>query len=142
MAENAGVTAVILVIDDDDPVRIMVARLLRLHGYQVLEAASVAEGKALLAKFAIDLVVSDIVMPGESGIEMRRTLAERRPDLPFILISGYSADEPAAFAARTPGTTFIQKPFSADQLVHLVAENLAAQATMDFGIGDSRRAAG
>lgn len=126
----------ILVIDDDDPVRIMVARLLRLHGYQVLEGSSVAEGRSLLAKFAVDLVISDIVMPGESGIDLRRSFAERRPDLPFVLISGYSADGPAEFAARTPRTTFVQKPFSAEQLITLVARVVQLESPRETAEGE------
>jgi DNA-binding NtrC family response regulator len=69
-------------------------------------------------------VITDIVMPGESGIELRRTLAKRWPELPVILISGYSADGPAEFAARTPHTAFVQKPFAADQLLALVTNTL------------------
>lgn len=116
---------VILVVDDDDPVRVMLARLLRTQGYHVLQASSASEATRTLAASSPDLVISDIVMPGESGIELRRTIAKSRPDLPVILISGYSTDGPAEFASRTPNTVFVQKPFAADQLLALVEETLA-----------------
>ena len=116
--------ATILVVDDDDPVRVMLARLLRTHGFTVLQAAHAAEARAILEREQVDLVVSDIVMPGESGIELRRAVLEQRPELPFILISGYSAEGPAEFAARTPRTIFVQKPFAANQFLRLVEATL------------------
>ncbi|MBK9344899.1 MAG: response regulator [Dehalococcoidia bacterium] len=84
----------ILVVDDDDPVRVMLARLLRTQGYTVLQAAHASEARAQIDLQKPDLVISDIVMPGESGIELRRNILERWPGLPVILISGYSAEGP------------------------------------------------
>ena len=123
--EAGTVVRVILVVDDDDPVRVMLARLLRTQGYNVLQAANAAEARKLIEGEAPDLIISDIVMPGESGIEFRRYVSERWPDLPVILISGYSAEGPAEFAARTANTVFVQKPFAADQLLTLVERTLA-----------------
>jgi DNA-binding NtrC family response regulator len=122
--EQQPVAATILVVDDDDPVRVMLARLLRTQGYTVLQAAHANEARTALESRKPDLVISDIVMPGESGIELRRSLAERWPELPVILISGYSAEGPAEFAARTANTTFVQKPFAADQFLSLVEQTL------------------
>jgi DNA-binding NtrC family response regulator len=115
----------ILVVDDDVPVRVMLSRLLRTQGYDVRQAANGAEARAVLEHGRPDLVISDIVMPGESGIELRRGILERWPGLPVILISGYSAEGPAEFAARTPDTIFVQKPFAADQFLALVQQTLA-----------------
>lgn len=116
---------VILIVDDDDPVRLMLARLLRIQGYAVLQAASAAQARRTLDQQRPDLVISDIVMPGESGIELRRGIADAWPELPVILISGYSAEGPAEFAARTANTAFVQKPFAAEQLLALVRQTLA-----------------
>lgn len=116
---------VILVVDDDDPVRVMLARLLRTQGYSVIQASNADQARNALDHQQPDLVISDIVMPGESGIELRRGIAARWPELPVILISGYSAEGPAEFAARTPNTTFVQKPFAADQFLALVEQTLA-----------------
>jgi DNA-binding NtrC family response regulator len=118
----------ILVVDDDDPVRVMLARLLRTQGYEVHQAANAREARKAIEASRPDLVISDIVMPGESGIELRRAIAQHWPGLPVILISGYSAEGPAEFAARTAHTTFVQKPFAADQLLSLVEQVLAGEA--------------
>lgn len=130
-AGETPVTATILVVDDDDPVRVMLARLLRTQGYQVLQAAHANEARALLDAQRPDLVISDIVMPGESGIELRRSILERWPEIPVILISGYSAEGPAEFAARTANTMFVQKPFAADQFLALVGQTLAEAESRD-----------
>ncbi|MCK9517418.1 MAG: response regulator [Dehalococcoidia bacterium] len=123
--ERKPVRGVILVVDDDDPVRVMLSRLLRTQGYTVLQASHAHEARTILASQLPDLVISDIVMPGESGIELRRHIARKWPDLPVFLISGYSAEGPAEFAARTPHTTFVQKPFAADQLLALIEKTLS-----------------
>lgn len=114
----------ILVVDDDEHVRVMLARLLKTQGYEVTQAGSATEAHRALDEQRPDVVISDIVMPGESGIELRRTIATRWPDLPVILISGYSAEGPAEFAARTANTIFVQKPFAADQLLNLVEQTI------------------
>lgn len=102
----------------------MLARLLQTQGYELLQAANAAEARILLDDRRPDLVISDIVMPGESGIELRREIGRRWPGLPVILISGFSAEGPAEFAARTPHTEFLQKPFAADKLLDLVHATL------------------
>jgi DNA-binding NtrC family response regulator len=122
--ERPSVDELILIVDDDDPVRVMLARLLRTQGYSVLQAANASQARTVLTEESPSLVISDIVMPGESGIELRRTIADQWPELPVILISGYSAEGPAEFAARTPNTSFVQKPFAADQLLSLVEQTL------------------
>ncbi|MBI5947823.1 MAG: response regulator [Chloroflexi bacterium] len=116
--------ALILVVDDDEPVRVMLARLLRTQGHTILLAANAIEARRVLETQQPDLVVSDIVMPGESGIELRRWIARESPSLPVLLISGYSPEGPAEFAARTPLTRFVQKPFAADDFLELVADIL------------------
>ena len=104
----------------------MLARLLQTQGYELIQAANAREARAVLDDVRPDLVISDIVMPGESGIELRREIARRWAELPVILISGFSAEGPAEFAARTPHTEFLQKPFAADRLLDLVRATLAA----------------
>ena len=123
--QESFLAATILVVDDDDPVRVMLARLLRTQGYTVLQAAHANAARAQLDSRKPDLVISDIVMPGESGIELRRGILQLWPEIPVILISGYSAEGPAEFAARTSNTFFVQKPFAADQFLALVEQTLA-----------------
>ena len=123
-SEGTLVSDTILVVDDDDPVRVMLARLLETRGYTLLQASSAMEAQAQCDTQRPDLVISDIVMPGASGIDLRRELSERWPTLPVILISGFSSEGPAEFAAGTPYTQFLQKPFAAERLLEIVAEAL------------------
>ncbi len=122
---------VILLVDDDAPVRVMLARLLRTQGHDVIQADSAAAAYTALELQKPDLIISDIVMPGESGIDLRRNVLDRWPDLPVILISGYSPEGPAEFAAHTPKTIFVQKPFAADQFLALVEETLEGSLPSD-----------
>mgnify|MGYP000910526069 CR=1 FL=1 len=118
-------TALILVLDDDPPLRALLTRLLRGEGYEAIQADSAREARRLMASHRVDLVISDVSMPGESGIAFRRALAHEHPDLPVILMSGFSSEDPVEFAARTPRTVFVPKPFPAVGMSTLVADTLA-----------------
>ena len=117
--------ATILVVDDDEPVRILLTRILGSAGYEVLDAARSSGALTLLERTPVALVISDVVMPGGSGIDLRRAIAASYPDLPVILVSGFSSEGPAEFAATAAKTEFLQKPFAARDLLDLVAEVLA-----------------
>ncbi len=117
---------VILVVDDDDSVRAMLSRLLRTAGHEVVLAKSGAEARQTLGARDVEVVVSDIVMPGDSGLDLRRWLAEHHPSVPVILTSGYSPEEPTDFAAKIPGTWFLQKPFGATDLLNLIQDVVAS----------------
>ena len=99
----------ILVVDDELEVRRTIAALLRSDGYRALEAADATEARAILleASGEIDLVLTDIQMPGESGRDLARSLRRTDPFLPVLYMSGYY-DE--ALAAE--GELFLSKPFS------------------------------
>ena len=100
----------------------MLARLLRAAGHDVLQARSGAAARETLATEPVELIVSDIVMPGDSGIDLRKWLSEYHSSVPVILTSGFSPDAPAEFAAGIPGTWFLQKPFGAGELLKLISE--------------------
>jgi DNA-binding NtrC family response regulator len=123
----------VLIVDDDPPVRAMLARLLESHGCRTRVARDVKTARPILEAERIDLVISDVVMPGVSGIEFRRQMAASRPSLPFILISGYSPDMPAAVAAGIAQTRFLQKPFAVGALVGMVNELLSSQLAAQSG---------
>ena len=132
--EEVAVPALVLIVDDDESIRTVLSHLLEGAGHPVLAAASTREAKALLQQHPVGLVVSDVVMPGESGIELRRALARERPALPVILMSGYSADGPAEFAARNERTSFVQKPFAAEEMLALVSAALSPPAGRSLAI--------
>ncbi len=101
----------VLLVDDDGPVRETAAAVLEAEGYDVTEAADAAEALRLLRGGAVfDVLVSDVVMPGMSGPELIRELHCFLPDLPAVLISGYS--EPAELAASGVPGFFVRKPFT------------------------------
>jgi signal transduction histidine kinase/ActR/RegA family two-component response regulator len=106
----------VLLVEDDDEVAALVTEMLKQLGYQVLRAASaVAALGALSDGRAIDLVLSDIMMPGDmNGIELAREIRNRRRSLPVLLTSGYA--EAAKDAAATEGIPVLPKPYRIDEL--------------------------
>lgn len=121
--ESRGQT--VLIADDEEPVRRVASRLLARNGYDVLEAADGAEALRMLAagKGAIDLLVSDIIMPEMGGLELARKVATEFPKLPVLLISGYS-DSQELGQSIPPDLDLLQKPFSGTELTAAVARCL------------------
>lgn len=121
---------VVLVVDDEQGLRDLVCRTLRAEGYGTLEAAHGAEALELMegAPEPVDLVVTDVVMPGMDGRELGRRLAQRWPDLPILYISAYDVND--IFRRGSPWTSapFLQKPFPLDGLVTTVRRLLSTHA--------------
>ncbi|CUJ93478.1 Blue-light-activated protein [Shimia thalassica] len=115
---------VILLVEDEAPVRSFACRALRLKGFTVLEAASGEEALETLedASIGIDLFVSDVVMPGLDGPGWVTQAHENRPGTPVVFMSGYAEDSFSDTQARIPNTAFLQKPFSLNQLVESVQD--------------------
>jgi two-component system, cell cycle sensor histidine kinase and response regulator CckA len=118
---------VILLVEDEDPVRAVNARALTARGYTVLEAASGVEALQVFEELQepVDLVVSDVVMPEMDGPTLLRELRKRHPDLKVIFVSGYAED---AFRKNLPEGeefNFLPKPFSLKQLVEAVKQAIA-----------------
>jgi PAS domain S-box-containing protein len=116
----------ILLVEDEDAVRRIAARALLARGYTVLEATNGADALALVERDpgAVDLVVTDVVMPLLGGRELGERLAELRPELPLLFISGYTDDEVVRRGLLSPGSPFLQKPFEPDALARKVREIL------------------
>jgi len=115
----------ILVVDDDDDVRRVTERILRKAGYQVLSANSgqTAIGVSREHSGTIDLLLTDIVMPGMSGRDLAREVAVERPAIRVIFMSGYHQHAPIS------NSQFIAKPFGRTDLLDKVREILAATST-------------
>ncbi len=109
----------VLLVEDDAAVRRLIEDSLEQNGYRVVSAANGDEALAILDRSdnPPDLVVSDIVMTGISGLELARQLRERFPDLPILLVSGY-ADERVDSAVA--GTELLSKPFTSEDLARKV----------------------
>ena len=110
-------------------VRSLAARILRLSGYRVIEAGSGPEALALPESEvgSIDLLITDVVMPGKSGRELATRLAGSREAPLILFISGYAPDAIMPQGTLDPGTSFLQKPFSPAQLTARVDEILSAR---------------
>jgi two-component system cell cycle sensor histidine kinase/response regulator CckA len=118
---------VILLVEDEDPVRAVNARALSARGYTVLEAASGVEALQIIQarQEPVDLVVSDVVMPEMDGPTLLGELRKLYPDLKVIFVSGYAED---AFRKNLPEGeefNFLAKPFSLKQLVEAVKQAVA-----------------
>ena len=121
--------AQILVVDDEELVRRFAARVLRGRGYSVAEAGDGVQALARIdeAGDAVRLVLSDIVMPRMSGVELAERLSVARPDLPVILMSGYSPVELLARGIAAP-CAVLSKPFLPSELVAEVSRCLDVSA--------------
>jgi two-component system cell cycle sensor histidine kinase/response regulator CckA len=113
----------VLVVEDADAVRVLTGRILYSAGYQVV---SVESGAVALERLdAADILVTDVVMPGISGVELAITARERRPGLPVVFVSGYTGDTTIA-GSDDPATAFLAKPFDGDDLLRAVRSTLDA----------------
>jgi signal transduction histidine kinase/ligand-binding sensor domain-containing protein/CheY-like chemotaxis protein len=118
----------ILLAEDEDAVRTLVARILRKRGYAVLEARSGQQALDVADAFedTIQLLVTDMIMPELDGRALYERLSLSRPGTPVLFMSGYTDDEFVKRGLLTPGTAFIQKPFTPAELAHAVEEVLRA----------------
>ena len=115
-----------LVVDDEEMVRRLAARMLVTMGYRVLEAGSGQEAVRLLRRGAhrIDGVLTDVAMPGIGGRELGETVARCWPQIRVLYMSGFAANRMVNEGALDPSVPFIQKPFNSEQLGRKVREVL------------------
>jgi CheY-like chemotaxis protein len=119
VAPQLAGTETILLVEDDPAVRSFLKELLEKHGYRVIEAEHQASALTRVQTYAdpIHLIITDVVMPGGTGPELVRALAQVRPGVPALYISGY-ADAVLQQEGATPkASEFLQKPFSSDDLL-------------------------
>jgi PAS domain S-box-containing protein len=121
-----GGTETILLVEDEESVRQLVRDTLVAKGYQVLEAEGGEAGLELSAAHTgkIDLVITDVVMPGIGGRELVKHLSNTRPDTKVLYLSGYTEDAIVSDGSIESGTAFLQKPFSLQHLSLKVREVL------------------
>jgi CheY-like chemotaxis protein len=117
----------ILIIEDDNEVREFLESLLERAGYETLAAGNGKEGVELFSSTAVDLVITDIIMPEKDGIETIMDMKRGRPDLKVIAISGGGRAEPENYlhSARLLGADrTIKKPFTNEDILGAVGELL------------------
>jgi signal transduction histidine kinase len=126
-------TETVLVVEDDPQLRQLTRKLLEHHGYRVLSAEGADAALALAAgeAEAIDLLLTDIVLPRVNGVDLARRLQEKRPGMRVMFTSGYTGRSLEASGVLEHPDAFIEKPFTADDLarqVRLVIERPVAKA--------------
>jgi two-component system cell cycle sensor histidine kinase/response regulator CckA len=125
--ERGGLNGrVVLLVEDETPVRTFAARALRMNGTTVIEAASAEAALETLkdGSLHIDIVVSDVVMPGMDGPTWVKQALLQRPELKVVFVSGYAEESFAAEHARIPNSVFLPKPFSLRKLIETVQQTV------------------
>ncbi len=126
-AVPAGPARRILVVDDEEGIRTLVRKVLERQGFQVSEAESGDAALALLERdgASYDLLISDMMMPGLDGRALANRVAQMRPGIRILFISGYTEDAEVQSGRLAPGTAFLPKPFPHSALVDAVNRLLA-----------------
>src|SRR5256885_4022836 len=107
-------TAKILVADDEQNLRRVLAALLRRDGHEVVQAATGLEAIERLAE--VDVVITDLRMPGTDGMEVLRTASKNHPHVPVIMITAYGSVGQAVEAIKAGAFGYIEKPFEQDAI--------------------------
>ncbi len=128
-ATHAG-TETVLVAEDEEAVRTLVTLLLQRSGYHVLAAASADAAESIAAAYQgpIDLLTSDVIMPGHNGAALAVRVGALRPGMPTLFMSGYAGGAIVRRGVIDAGASFIEKPFALDALLAKVREVLDAPA--------------
>ncbi len=120
--------ATILLVDDDQSFRRVLEYQLREDGYRVLTAASVSSALQQFEQGAVDVVMTDVRMPGGDGIELLARLKTRQPDLPVMMLTAHGTIGAAVEAMKSGAVDYLTKPFSRDQLRMALARTLDVAA--------------
>lgn len=121
----------ILVVDDEVRYRELYARVLRDAGFDVLEAGSAADALELLEHETLDMIVSDVRMPGESGLDLLRRVRTGKPELPFLLVTAYADVREAVDALKLGAVDYLAKPVDLDELLAAVRDTLGVGVGAD-----------
>ena len=127
---QAGTGKRVLVVDDHETTRQTIARMLEAGGFSVVQASSANEALDRLARESqgIDMVLSDVTMPGMSGIDLSYQIRELYPSMPVAIVSGDVSELERSIIGRAD-VRFIKKPFHAESLYSAVKEAIRGQAS-------------
>ena len=117
----------ILLVEDEDAVRAIARRVLEREGFAVIEAGSAKDALRLAESHAdaINLLLSDLVMPGMTGAELAIAVRRMRPNVPIVYMSGYAREDVEERVGSMSATGFVSKPFTPRGLVEAVRCALA-----------------
>jgi CheY-like chemotaxis protein len=132
VTNGKGGTETILLVEDEDAVREVASRILRRHGYTVVEARNGADAMRQFKDGGteFDLIVTDIVMPEMGGLELAQRVREWTPDARILFTSGYTEDAVLRRNFLDPGAEFVEKPFTPARLAQRTREVLDAPLTL------------
>lgn len=118
--------AVVLLVEDEAPVRAFAARALRLRGYNVIEASCAEEALEVLQddRLVVDLFLTDVIMPGLDGPTWVRRALQDRPGVKVVFVSGYAEEQMEDGSLTIPNSVFLPKPFSLADLTETVQRQL------------------
>ena len=120
-----GVGVNILVVDDEEGIRELISRRLQALGHHTYEAGTADGAEEILAGGLVpDIVISDICMPGQSGIDLLRKIRRNTPQVEVILMTGYAEVETAARAVDARAFAYLRKPFCLDELLNVIGRAL------------------
>ena len=113
-----------LLVEDEPAVRHMTSRALQDFGFGVVEASGGHQALGVIERSdgAIDLLITDVILPGMDGAELARRATELQPQLSVLFISGYTDEEIVRRGLLEAGRPFLQKPFTPEALVNQIAE--------------------
>jgi two-component system, NtrC family, nitrogen regulation response regulator GlnG len=114
----------ILVVDDDDAIRLVITEALRREGHEVETAATVAEQQASLASYDPDILITDVILPDGNGLDVVPDILKARPDLPVIVLSAQNTLTTAVRATEQGAFEYLPKPFDLDELCRAVRDGL------------------
>src|SRR5512140_1919866 len=131
----------ILVVDDDPNTLAQLSRAFRFEGMEAVIADSADKALQRLRDERVDAVVSDVIMPGKTGIELLETIRREHPELPVILISGQATIDMAVRAVQNGAVDFLEKPASAQKII-LTVENAVRLRRLEVENRELRREVG
>ncbi len=128
-------TATVLIIDDEIHIRRLIAQMLELAGYQVIEATSGAEALRLIEETRPDVITCDISMPGMSGFEVLEAIKSQpaTAEIPVIMLTAIGQEKDTARATALGADDYITKPFGTTQLIETIERQLGRQGSNEQG---------
>jgi len=122
---GSGIMATTLIVDDDPNIRKVLRGLLEREGFQVFVAANVDEALSFMAGQDLDVMITDLKMPGKSGMDLITLGREKKPGTPIIMITAYGNIEAAVAAMKQGAYDFIMKPFDETELMTVIKKALS-----------------
>jgi DNA-binding response OmpR family regulator len=119
---DEGCTRTILVVEDEEPIRVILQTALEMNGYRVLMAGDAEEAISLSSQYSgpLDLLITDMLLPGVKGSDLVRHILPQRPGLNVLYISGYLGADATLVSGPTGKMKYLPKPFTPAELLDVV----------------------